>query len=247
MELLVMIDALKRSSAERVTAVIPYFGYARQDRRPRTARVAITAKLAADMIGVAGADRVVTMDLHADQIQGFFDVPVDNIYASPVLNSELWRQEPEDLLVVSPDVGGVLRARAMAKQLGAELAIIDKRRPRANEAKVMHIIGSVDNRACVLMDDMVDTANTLCEAAVALKNAGARQVKACCTHPVLSGQAVARIAGSELDEIVVTNSIPLTDAARHCGKIRQISIASLLAESIRRIAAGDSVSTLFMD
>ena len=247
MELLVMIDALKRSSAERVTAVIPYFGYARQDRRPRTARVAITAKLAADMIGVAGADRVVTMDLHADQIQGFFDVPVDNIYASPVLNSELWRQEPEDLLVVSPDVGGVLRARAMAKQLGAELAIIDKRRPRTNEAKVMHIIGSVDNRACVLMDDMVDTANTLCEAAVALKNAGARQVKACCTHPVLSGQAVARIAGSELDEIVVTNSIPLTDAARHCGKIRQISIASLLAESIRRIAAGDSVSTLFMD
>ncbi len=247
MELLVMIDALKRSSAERVTAVIPYFGYARQDRRPRTARVAITAKLVADMIGVAGADRVVTMDLHADQIQGFFDVPVDNIYASPVLNSELWRQEPEDLLVVSPDVGGVLRARAMAKQLGAELAIIDKRRPRANEAKVMHIIGSVDNRACVLMDDMVDTANTLCEAAVALKNAGARQVKACCTHPVLSGQAVARIAGSELDEIVVTNSIPLTDAARHCGKIRQISIASLLAESIRRIAAGDSVSTLFMD
>ena len=247
MELLVMIDALKRSSAERVTAVIPYFGYARQDRRPRTARVAITAKLAADMIGVAGADRVGTMDLHADQIQGFFDVPVDNIYASPVLNSELWRQEPEDLLVVSPDVGGVLRARAMAKQLGAELAIIDKRRPRANEAKVMHIIGSVDNRACVLMDDMVDTANTLCEAAVALKNAGARQVKACCTHPVLSGQAVARIAGSELDEIVVTNSIPLTDAARHCGKIRQISIASLLAESIRRIAAGDSVSTLFMD
>ena len=247
MELLVMIDALKRSSAERVTAVIPYFGYARQDRRPRTARVAITAKLAADMIGVAGADRVVTMDLHADQIQGFFDVPVDNIYASPVLNSELWRQEPEDLLVVSPDVGGVLRARAMAKQLGAELAIIDKRRPRANEAKVMHIIGSVDNRACVLMDDMVDTANTLCEAASALKNAGARQVKACCTHPVLSGQAVARIAGSELDEIVVTNSIPLTDAARHCSKIRQISIASLLAESIRRIAAGDSVSTLFMD
>ena len=247
MELLVMIDALKRSSAERVTAVIPYFGYARQDRRPRTARVAITAKLAADMIGVAGADRVVTMDLHADQIQGFFDVPVDNIYASPVLNSELWRQEPEDLLVVSPDVGGVLRARAMAKQLGAELAIIDKRRPRTNEAKVMHIIGSVDNRACVLMDDMVDTANTLCEAAVALKNAGARQVKACCTHPVLSGQAVARIAGSELDEIVVTNSIPLTDAARHCSKIRQISIASLLAESIRRIAAGDSVSTLFMD
>ncbi|HIO76254.1 MAG TPA: ribose-phosphate pyrophosphokinase, partial [Gammaproteobacteria bacterium] len=208
MELLVMIDALKRSSAERVTAVMPYFGYARQDRRPRTARVAITAKLVADMIGVAGADRVVTMDLHADQIQGFFDVPVDNIYAAPVLNSELWRQQPENLLVVSPDVGGVVRARAMAKQLGAELAIIDKRRPRSNEAKVMHIIGSVDDHTCVLMDDMVDTASTLCEAASALKDAGAKQVKACCTHPVLSGQAVERITESELDEVVVTNSIP---------------------------------------
>ncbi|SVB35313.1 uncharacterized protein METZ01_LOCUS188167, partial [marine metagenome] len=247
MELLVMIDALKRSSAERVTAVMPYYGYARQDRRPRTARVAITAKLVADMIGVAGADRVVTMDLHADQIQGFFDVPVDNIYAAPVLNSELWRQQPENLLVVSPDVGGVLRARAMAKQLGADLAIIDKRRPKANEAKVMHIIGAVDNHTCVLMDDMVDTANTLCEAASALKDAGARQVSACCTHPVLSGSAVERIMASELDEIVVTNSIPLNDEARNCEKIRQISIAELLAEAIRRIAEGDSVSSLFME
>ena len=247
MELLVMIDALKRSSAERVTAVMPYYGYARQDRRPRTARVAITAKLVADMIGVAGADRVVTMDLHADQIQGFFDVPVDNIYAAPVLNNELWRQQPENLLVVSPDVGGVIRARAMAKQLGAELAIIDKRRPKANEAKVMHIIGSVDNHTCVLMDDMVDTANTLCEAASALKDAGAKQVTACCTHPVLSGPAVERITESELDEVVVTNSIPLNEEAAACDKIRQISIAELLAESIRRIAEGDSVSSLFME
>ena len=247
MELLVMIDALKRSSAERVTAVMPYYGYARQDRRPRTARVAITAKLVADMIGVAGADRVVTMDLHADQIQGFFDVPVDNIYAAPVLNSELWRQQPENLLVVSPDVGGVIRARAMAKQLGAELAIIDKRRPRANEAKVMHIIGSVDNHTCVLMDDMVDTANTLCEAASALKDAGAKQVTACCTHPVLSGSAVERITESDLDEVVVTNSIPLNKEAAACDKIRQISISELLAESIRRIAEGDSVSSLFME
>ncbi|MGE4633854.1 MAG: ribose-phosphate pyrophosphokinase [Arenicellales bacterium] len=247
MELLVMIDALRRSSAERITAVIPYFGYARQDRRPRTARVAITAKLVADMIGIAGADRVVTMDLHADQIQGFFDIPVDNIYAAPVLNGELWRQEPENLIVVSPDVGGVIRARAMAKQLGVELAIIDKRRPRANEAKVMHIIGSVDNRTCVLMDDMVDTASTLCEAARALKDSGAMQVKACCTHAVLSGSAVERIEESELDEVVVTNSIPLSVEASNCAKIRQISISSLLAESIRRIASGDSVSSLFMD
>ena len=247
MELLVMIDALRRSSAERITAVIPYFGYARQDRRPRTARVAITAKLVADMIGVAGADRVVTMDLHADQIQGFFDIPVDNIYAAPVLNGELWRHEPEDLIVVSPDVGGVVRARAMAKQLGVDLAIIDKRRPKANEAKVMHIIGSVENRSCVLMDDMVDTANTLCEAARALKEAGATQVKACCTHAVLSGSAVDRIEASELDEIVVTNSVPLSMEASRSEKIRQISVASLIAESIRRIASGDSVSSVFVD
>jgi ribose-phosphate pyrophosphokinase len=247
MELLVMIDALKRSSAERVTAVLPYFGYARQDRRPRTARVAITAKLVADMICVAGADRALTMDLHADQIQGFFNIPVDNIYAAPVLNSELYRHEPENLLVVSPDVGGVVRARAMAKQLNAELAIIDKRRPRTNVAKVMHIIGEIKGKACVLMDDMVDTANTLCEAASALKKAGAVQVKACCTHPVLSGQALQRISESELDEVVVTNSIPLSDEAKACSKIRQISISSLLAESIRRIATGDSVSSLFVD
>ena len=247
MELLVMIDALKRSSAERVTAVLPYFGYARQDRRPRTARVAITAKLVADMICVAGADRALTMDLHADQIQGFFNIPVDNIYAAPVLNSELYRHEPENLLVVSPDVGGVVRARAMAKQLNAELAIIDKRRPRANEAKVMHIIGEIEGRNCVLMDDMVDTANTLCEAASALKQAGAVQVKACCTHPVLSGQALQRINESELDEVVVTNSIPLSEEAKVCSKIRQISISGLLAESIRRIATGDSVSSLFVD
>jgi len=247
MELLVMIDALKRSSADRVTAVLPYFGYARQDRRPRTARVAITAKLVADMICVAGADRALTMDLHADQIQGFFNIPVDNIYAAPVLNSELYRHEPENLLVVSPDVGGVVRARAMAKQLNAELAIIDKRRPRANEAKVMHIIGEIEGRNCVLMDDMVDTAGTLCEAASALKQAGAVQVKACCTHPVLSGQALQRINASELDEVVVTNSIPLSEEAKVCSKIRQISISGLLAESIRRIATGDSVSSLFVD
>ena len=247
MELLVMIDALKRSSADRITAVLPYFGYARQDRRPRTARVAITAKLVADMICVAGADRALTMDLHADQIQGFFNIPVDNIYAAPVLNSELYRHEPENLLVVSPDVGGVVRARAMAKQLNAELAIIDKRRPRANEAKVMHIIGEIEGRNCVLMDDLVDTASTLCEAASALKQAGAVQVKACCTHPVLSGQALQRINESELDEVVVTNSIPLSEEAKVCRKIRQISISGLLAESIRRIATGDSVSSLFVD
>ena len=247
MELLIMIDALKRSSAGRITAVMPYFGYARQDRRPRTARVAITAKLVADAIAVAGADRVVAMDLHADQIQGFFSIPVDNIYAAPVLNSELWRHQPDNLLVVSPDVGGVVRARAMAKQLGAELAIIDKRRPRTNEAKVMHIIGAVDNHTCVLMDDMVDTAGTLTEAATALKEAGAKQVKACCTHPVLSGTAVERIVASDLDEVLVTNTIPLSAEARDCGKIRQISIADLLAEAIRRIASGDSVSSLFMD
>ena len=247
MELLIMIDALKRSSAGRITAVMPYFGYARQDRRPRTARVAITAKLVADAIAVAGADRVVAMDLHADQIQGFFSIPVDNIYAAPVLNSELWRQQPDNLLVVSPDVGGVFRARAMAKQLGAELAIIDKRRPRTNEAKVMHIIGAVDNHTCVLMDDMVDTAGTLSEAATALKEAGAKQVKACCTHPVLSGAAVERIIASDLDEVLVTNTIPLSAEARDCGKIRQISIADLLAEAIRRIASGDSVSSMFMD
>ena len=247
MELLVMIDAVKRSSAQRITAVIPYYGYARQDRRPRTARVAITAKLVADMISTAGADRALTMDLHADQIQGFFNIPTDNIYASPVLLGDIWRHEYKDLLVVSPDVGGVVRARAMAKHLEADLAIIDKRRPRPNEAKVMHIIGEVEGRTCVLMDDLVDTANTLCEAADALKESGAKRVISCCTHPVLSGDAVDRINKSKLDELVVTDSIPLSKSARASKRIRQLSISELLAESMRRIAEEDSVSSLFID
>ena len=247
MELLVMIDALKRSSAGRITAVIPYFGYARQDRRPRTARVAISAKLVASMIKVAGADRVMTMDLHADQIQGFFDIPTDNIYGSPVLMSELWRKRLPNPIVVSPDVGGVVRARALAKQLETDLAIIDKRRPKANEAKVMHIIGDVEDRSCILIDDMVDTANTLCEAARALKENGAIQVIASCTHPVLSGPAIERISKSQLDEVLVTNTIPLAKEARECGKITQLSIAELLAESIRRVSTGDSISNLFID
>ena len=247
MELVIMIDAIKRSSARRITAVIPYYGYARQDRRPRTARVAITAKLVADMLTVAGADRALTMDLHADQIQGFFSIPTDNIYAAPVLLGDIWKHEYEDLLVVSPDVGGVVRARAMAKHLEADLAIIDKRRPRPNEAKVMHIIGEVKNRSCVLMDDLVDTANTLCEAATALKSHGARRVVAYCTHPVLSGSAVERIEKSELDELVVTNTIPLRPEAKACKRIRQLSVAELVAESMRRIAEEDSVSKLFMD
>ncbi|MFP5350522.1 MAG: ribose-phosphate pyrophosphokinase [Gammaproteobacteria bacterium] len=247
MELLVMIDAVKRSSARRITAVIPYYGYARQDRRPRTARVAITAKLVADMITVAGANRVLTMDLHADQIQGFFNIPTDNIYASLVLLGDLWRQEIKDLLVVSPDVGGVVRARAMAKHLEADLAIIDKRRPRPNEAKVMHIIGEVEGRTCVLMDDLVDTAGTLCEAADALKRNGARRVLAYCTHAVLSGKAVERVEKSQLDELVVTDTIPLSDAAKACKRIRQLSVAELLAESMRRLAEEDSISTLFME
>ena len=247
MELVIMIDAIKRSSARRITAVIPYYGYARQDRRPRTARVAITAKLIADMLTVAGADRALTMDLHADQIQGFFSIPTDNIYASPVLLGDIWKHEYEELLVISPDVGGVVRARAMAKHLEADLAIIDKRRPRPNEAKVMHIIGEVENRSCVLMDDLVDTANTLCEAATALKSHGARRVVAYCTHPVLSGSAVERIEKSELDELVVTNTIPLQPAAKACKRIRQLSVAELVAESMRRIAEEDSISKLFMD
>jgi ribose-phosphate pyrophosphokinase len=247
MELLVMIDAVKRASARRVTAVIPYYGYARQDRRPRTARVAITAKVVADMITVAGTSRVLTMDLHADQIQGFFNIPTDNIYASPVLLGDLWRNKYPDLLVVSPDVGGVVRARAMAKHLEAGLAIIDKRRPRPNEAKVMNIIGDVEGRTCVLMDDLVDTANTLCEAAAALKEHGAVRVLAYCTHPVLSGKAVERISASSLDELVVTDTIPLSPAAKACGRIRQLSIAELLAETMRRVANDDSVSSLFMD
>lgn len=247
MELLVMTDAVKRSSARRITAVIPYYGYARQDRRPRTARVAITAKLVADMITAAGADRVLTVDLHADQIQGFFNIPTDNIYASPILLGDIWRQEYSDLLVVSPDVGGVVRARAMAKHLEADLAIIDKRRPRPNEAKVMNIIGEVEGRICVLMDDIVDTAGTLCEAAAALKDHGARKVLAYCTHPVLSGKAVERISQSQLDELVVTDTIPLRPEAAACKRIRQLSISELLAESMRRVAEDDSISTLFME
>ncbi len=247
MELLVMVDAGKRSSARRITAVLPYYGYARQDRRPRTARVAITARLVADMITAAGADRVLTMDLHADQIQGFFSIPTDNIYASLVLLGDIWRREIKDLLVVSPDVGGVVRARAMAKHLEADLAIIDKRRPKPNEAKVMHIIGEVEGRTCVLMDDLVDTAGTLCEAAEALKKHGARKVLAYCTHPVLSGPAVERIEKSQLDELVVTDTIPLRPEAKQCKRIRQLSVAELLAESMRRVTEEDSVSTLFME
>ena len=248
MELLVLIDALRWASAKRITAVLPYFGYARQDRRPRSARVPITARLVAKQISAAGADRVLTVDLHADQIQGFFDVPVDNIYALPILLGDVWRQKHDNLMVVSPDVGGVVRARALAKQLDdADLAIIDKRRPRANESRVMNIIGDVEGRTCVLIDDMVDTAGTLCKAAGALKEAGALKVVAYCTHPVLSGPAVDNISGSQLDELVVSNTIALGDAARACEKIRQVSIAELLAETLRRIANDESVSSLFMD
>jgi ribose-phosphate pyrophosphokinase len=248
MELLVMIDALRWSSVRRVTAVIPYFGYARQDRRPRSARVPITARLAAKMIGTAGADRVLTMDLHADQIQGFFDIPVDNVYASPILLGDIWRQKYPKLMVVSPDVGGVVRARALAKRLDdADLAIIDKRRPKANVAQIMNIIGDVRGRTCVLIDDLVDTAGTLCKAAGALKEHGAAQVVAYCTHAVLSGPAVTNIEGSQLDELVVTSTIPLREDAMTCSKIRQLSIAGLLAESIRRINNEESVSSLFVD
>lgn len=248
MELLVLVDAVRRASAGRVTTVIPYFGYSRQDRRPRSARVPITAKVVANMITTVGTDRVLTIDLHADQIQGYFDLPVDNIYASPILLGEIWRLEYPNLVVVSPDVGGVVRARALARQLDdAELAIIDKRRPRPNEAKVMNIIGEVENRTCVIIDDMVDTAGTLCEAAGALKKHGAAKVVAYCTHPVLSGRAVKNIAASELDELVVTDTIPLTTEAIHCPRIRQLSIAEMLAETMRRISEEESVSSLFMD
>ena len=247
MELMVMIDALKRASAGRITAAIPYVGYARQDRRPRSARVAITAKVVADMLVGVGVHRVLTVDLHADQIQGFFDIPVDNIYAAPILLGDIWRQQHEDLLVVSPDVGGVVRARALAKRLESDLAIIDKRRPKANVSEVMNIIGDVDGRTCVIMDDMVDTAGTLCKAAVALKEHGAKRVLAYCTHPVLSGSAIARIAESELDELVVTDTIPLNAEAKACSRIRQISIAELMAETIMRISNESSVSSLFME
>ena len=246
-ELLVMIDAMRWASARRITAVIPYFGYARQDRRPRSARVPITARLAAKMIGTAGANRVLTMDLHADQIQGFFDIPVDNVYASPILLGDIWRQKYDDLMVVSPDVGGVVRARALAKRLEADLAIIDKRRPKANEAKVMNIIGDVEGRNCVLIDDLVDTAGTLCKAARALKDAGAATVAAYCTHAVLSGPAVENINASVLDELVVTNTIPLREDARACSRIRPLTIAGLLGETMRRIHNDESVTSLFID
>ncbi len=248
MELLVMIDALKRASASRVTAVMPYFGYARQDRRSRSARVAISAKLVAKMVGVAGADRALTVDLHADQIQGFFDIPVDNVYASPLLLGDVWRQDYKNLIVVSPDVGGVVRARALAKRLDdADLAIIDKRRPMANVAEVMHIIGDVSGKTCVMIDDLVDTAGTLCSAAVALKKQGAVKVVAYCTHPVLSGRAIENLRNSVLDELIVTDTIPLSDEAADLGKIRQLSVADMLAETIRRIAVGESVSSLYVD
>ncbi len=247
MEVMVMVDALKRASAGRITAAMPYFGYARQDRRPRSARVAITAKVVADMLSSAGVDRLLTMDLHSDQIQGFFDIPVDNIYASPILLSDVWKHDYPNLIVVSPDVGGVVRARALAKELDADLAIIDKRRPKPNVAKVMNIIGEVAGRTCLIMDDMVDTANTLCEAANALKEKGAVRVLAYCTHPVLSGPAIERIENSAMDELVVTDTIPLSEAARNCKRIRQLSTAELLAETIRRINNEESVSSLFTE
>ncbi|TSE18972.1 Ribose-phosphate pyrophosphokinase [Tepidimonas alkaliphilus] len=248
MELVIMVDALKRASAARISAVIPYFGYARQDRRPRSSRVPISAKVVANMLQVVGVERVLTMDLHADQVQGFFDIPVDNIYASPVLLRDLKQKNHPDLLVVSPDVGGVVRARALAKQLDCDMAIIDKRRPKPNVSEVMHVIGDIEGRHCVIMDDMVDTAGTLVKAAEVLKARGAAKVFAYVTHPILSGPAVERVArGDALDELVVTNTIPLSDAARACGKIRQLTVAPLIAETIARIASGESVMSLFAE
>ncbi len=248
MELLVMVDACRRASAARITAVVPYFGYSRQDRRPRATRSAITAKLVANMVSSAGVNRLLTVDLHSDQIQGFFDIPVDNVYASPVLLGDAWRQAYKDMIVVSPDVGGVARARAFAKRLDdTELAIIDKRRPRPNESKVMNIIGDVEGRTCILIDDMVDTAGTLCQAAQALKDEGAVKVVAYITHPVLSGAAVEKISKSALDELVVTDTIPLGAAAKGSNRIRQLSVAALLAETIRRIRDEESVSSLYVD
>ena len=247
MELLIMVDALKRASARRITAVIPYFGYARQDRRPRSTRVPISAKVVANLLETVGVERVLTMDLHADQIQGFFDIPVDNIYASPVLLSDLKSKNYRDLVVVSPDVGGVVRARALAKQLGCDLAIIDKRRPAAGVSEVMHVIGDIEGRNCVVMDDMIDTAGTLVKAAEVLKERGAKSVFAYCTHPVFSGPAIDRIRNSALDEVVITNTIPLNDVARQCTKIRQLSVAFLFAETIRRISDGESVTSLFAE
>ncbi len=248
MELLIMVDALKRASAERISAVIPYFGYARQDRRPRSTRVPISAKVVANLLQTVGVARILTMDLHADQIQGFFDIPVDNIYASPVLLGDLRQKGYEDLIVVSPDVGGVVRARALAKQLGCDLAIIDTRRPKANVSEVMHVIGEIEGRNCVIMDDMIDTAGTLVKAAEVLKERGAKQVYAYCTHPMFSGPAIERInQGSALDEVVITNTIPLTMGAAQSPKIRQLSVAALIAETIQRIAKGESVMSLFSD
>jgi len=247
MELLIMVDALKRASAGRITTVIPYFGYARQDRRPRSARVPIAAKVVANMLQAVGVQRLLTVDLHADQIQGFFDIPVDNIYAGPILLGDIWKQRHEELVVVSPDIGGVVRARALAKHLEADLAIIDKRRPKANVSEVMNIIGEVKGRTCVIVDDMVDTAGTLCKAAQALKEEGANKVLAYCTHPVLSGAAISRIAESAIDELVVTDTIPLGEQARACKRIRQVSIGGLLAETMLRISNEDSVSSLFME
>ncbi|MFT5134489.1 MAG: ribose-phosphate pyrophosphokinase [Gammaproteobacteria bacterium] len=248
MELLVIADALHRASAARVTAVVPYMGYARQDRRPRSARVPITAKVVANMIGCVHIDRVLTVDLHADQIQGFFDMPLDNVYASPVLLGDVWKHKYPNLMVVSPDVGGVVRARALAKRLDdTELAIIDKRRPNPNESEIMNIIGDVEGRTCVIIDDMVDTAGTLCNAAAALKKSGAIKVVAYCTHPVLSGNAIKNIQSSELDELVVTDTIPLNAEATACDRIRQLSVAAMLAESVRRVAEGESLSSMFID
>jgi ribose-phosphate pyrophosphokinase len=248
MELLVIADACRRASAARITAVIPYFGYARQDRRPRAARVPITASLVARMVSEAGISHVLTVDLHADQIQGFFSIPVDNVYSSPVLLGDLWRRTGGEVVIVSPDVGGVVRARAIAKRMDdADLAIIDKRRPRANVSEVMNIIGEVEGRTCVLVDDMVDTAGTLCQAAAALKDHGARRVMAYATHPVLSGPAVDRIAASVVDELVVTDTIPLSEAALATGRIRQLSVAELLGETMRRIGLAESVSSLYID
>ncbi|WP_252738427.1 ribose-phosphate pyrophosphokinase [Saccharophagus degradans] len=245
MELLVIVDALHRASAGRITAVVPYFGYARQDRRVRSARVPITAKVVADMMATVGVDRVLTVDLHAEQIQGFFDVPVDNVYGSPVLLADIEEQGFEDLVVVSPDIGGVVRARAVAKQLDIDLAIIDKRRPKANVAEVMHLIGEVENRTCLLVDDMVDTAGTLCNAAKALKERGAKKVIAYATHPVLSGPAIERLNASEMDELVITDSIPLSDAAKASPKIRQLTLSHMLAEAMRRISNEESLSAMF--
>jgi ribose-phosphate pyrophosphokinase len=247
MELCIMVDALKRASARRITAVIPYYGYARQDRRPRSTRVPISAKVVANMLEAVGVERLLTMDLHADQIQGFFNIPVDNIYASPVLLSDVKSKNYDDLVVVSPDVGGVVRARALAKQLGCDLAIIDKRRPKANVSEVMHVIGEIDGRNCVIMDDMIDTAGTLVKAAEVLKERGARSVFAYCTHPVFSGPAIERINGSMLDEVVITNTIPLNANGSKCSKIRQLSVAFLFAETIRRISDGESVTSLFSE